>query len=132
MIARGTPEIDRRWMEMDFGELEGRPVAQIRDLLWMRWGDDLEWAPAGGESLASVSRRVAEACAELLPRIAEEDVIVVTHVSPIKAAVAWALDVSPLVAGRLFVREASVTTIRADHDGRPVMDGFGLAPRADG
>lgn len=132
VIARGTPTIDRRWMEMDFGELEDRPVAQAVGLLWTGWAGDLEWAPVGGESLASLSRRVAEACEELLPLIGGKDVIVVTHVSPIKAAVAWALDVTPLIAGRLFVPEASITTIRAGGDGRPVLEGFGLAPRADG
>lgn len=120
--------VDPRWIEMDFGDLEGRPVAEVRDLLWARWADDAEWAPAGGESLASVSRRVAQACEELLPRIAAEDVVVVTHVSPIKAAVAWALGVSPLIAGRMFVREASITTIRAGFDGHPVLETFGVCP----
>ena len=126
-IAGSRPIIDPRWMEMDFGDLEGRPVAEVRDLLWDRWADDVGWAPAGGESLASVTRRVTEACEELLPRIATEDVVVVTHVSPIKAAVAWALDVTPLIAGRMFVREASITTVTCGFDGRPVLAAFGVS-----
>jgi broad specificity phosphatase PhoE len=125
-LASAAPTVDARWMEMDFGQLEGRPVAEVRDLLWSSWADDLAWAPPGGESLASVTRRVTEACEELLPRIGREDVVVVTPFSPIKAAVAWALAVPPTVAGRLYVPEASITTIAAGDDGRPVLRSFGV------
>ena len=117
--------VDPRWMEMNFGDLEGKTVAEVRGRLWASWGRDLDWAPdGGGESLASVHRRVTEACEELVPRLATEDVIVVTHVSPIKAAVAWALGVTPLVAGRMFVEQASVATIVLGGDGKPVLRSF--------
>ncbi|MGH9222813.1 MAG: histidine phosphatase family protein [Acidimicrobiales bacterium] len=117
--------VDPRWVEMDFGDLDGKTVAEVRGELWSRWGQDVNWAPGGGESLASVHRRVAEACAELAPRLASEDVIVVTHVSPIKAAIAWALDVSPLIAGRMFVEQASVATVVIGRDdARPVLRSF--------
>ena len=52
-------------------------------------------SPEGGESLAAVGvagpRRPAS---DLWGEAAEHDVVVVTHVSPIKAAVAWALGVT--------------------------------------
>jgi broad specificity phosphatase PhoE len=38
-------------------------------------------------------------------------VVVVTHVSPIKAAVAWALGVGDEVAWRMWVGPASITRI---------------------
>jgi broad specificity phosphatase PhoE len=38
-------------------------------------------------------------------------VVVVSHVSPIKAAVGWALDLGPEVAWRTFVAPASITRI---------------------
>lgn len=128
LTACGTPTVDPRWMEMDFGDLEGRLVADVREVMWAGWRDDVDWAPEGGESLALVSRRVREACSELLPVAAIEDVIVVTHVTPIKMAVAWALDVEPTIAGRTFVAEASITTVAVNSDGVPVLRTFGLGP----
>jgi broad specificity phosphatase PhoE len=41
----------------------------------------------------------------------DRDVVVVTHVSPIKAAVAWALGVGDEVAWRMWVGPASITRI---------------------
>jgi broad specificity phosphatase PhoE len=120
----GRPvEIDERWVEVDYGDLEGRVVADVRGLL-TRWQVDAEWAPAGGESLAAASRRVASACEELLPRFAVDDVVVVTHVGPIKAAVAWALGAQPGVARRMFVDLASITTVAIGTEGVPVLLSF--------
>jgi len=126
-IAGDRPvTIDARWIEMNFGDLDGRTVDDVRDLLWTSWAQDLDWAPpGGGESLASVHARVNEACEELAPAFATGDVIVVTHVSPIKAAVAWALGADPLVAHRMFVEQASVATVMLSRDnGRPVLRAF--------
>jgi broad specificity phosphatase PhoE len=55
-------EVDDRWIEIDFGELEYRPVAEIRESVWPKWREDPEWVPAGGESLGDVARRVGPAC----------------------------------------------------------------------
>lgn len=120
--AFGCPlEIDRRWIEINFGEYEYRPVGEVREQVWPKWRDDPAWAPSGGESLDDVSRRVVDACDSLAPRAAGEDVVVVTHVTPIKLAVAWALGVSPAIAGRMWVGLASITTIEVRPDGLPLL-----------
>ena len=49
--------------------------------------------------------------------------MVVTHVSPIKAALAWALGVGDEVAWRTFVAPASVMTVGAGPTG-PSLRGF--------
>jgi len=54
---------------------------------------------------------------------AEADVVVVTHVSPIKAAVAWVLDVGDAVTWRMFVTLASITRIAVTERG-PVLRSF--------
>jgi broad specificity phosphatase PhoE len=59
-------------------------------------------------------------------------VVVVSHVSPIKAAVAWALGTADLY-WRLHLRTASVTRIGWNRDA-PILHGFNevaLAPRGD-
>ena len=71
--------------------------------------------------------RVTAACAELLPDIEERDVIVVTHVSPVKAAVAWALGVGDEIAWRSFVAPGSITRIGARR-GVPVLLSFNEMP----
>jgi broad specificity phosphatase PhoE len=50
-------------------------------------------------------------------------VVVVSHVSPIKAAVAWALGVGDEVTWRLFVAPASLTRIALGDRG-PVLHTF--------
>lgn len=113
----GPPvEIDERWIEMDYGSWEGRPVQAVRDELRHRRETDPGWAPPGGESLLAVGDRVRRACDDLLEGVRHGDVAVVTHVSPIKAAVAWALGVPDVVASRLFVDVASVSVVAvSDH-----------------
>ena len=116
-------ETDERWIELDYGELDGVPAADVADDLWARWRADATFVPAGGESLAALGRRVRAGCEELAPAAAEADVVVVTHVSPIKAAVAWALGVGDEVAWRLFVEDAAVCRIAVASHG-PVLRAF--------
>jgi broad specificity phosphatase PhoE len=104
-------EIDDRWIELDYGELDGAPVASVPGDVWRRWRADPGFVPSGGESLLELGTRVREACEELVVDGRDHDVVVVTHVSPIKAAVAWALDVSDEVAWRMFVEDAAVVRI---------------------
>lgn len=123
--------IDDRWIEMDYGEFEGAPIAEVRHALWEHWSADPTWAPTGGESHAAVAARVAEACEDLRARFGPDDrdedgggdVIVVTHVNPIKMAVAWTLGVGPQVTGRMFVPLASITTIDIGRP-NPVLTSF--------
>ena len=104
-------EIDERWVELDYGRLDGRPIAEVPAATWEAWRSDVTWRPPGGESLAALGSRVRQACEALVDEAAERDVVVVSHVSPIKAAVAWALGVGDEVAWRMWVAPASITRI---------------------
>lgn len=110
-----TIEVDERWIEVDYGDWDGRPVAEVDADTWAQWRADPDFAPPGGESLAAVDRRVRAACAELIADAADRTVVVVSHVSPIKATLAWALgvheDQSVAVSWRSFVTPASVMRI---------------------
>lgn len=122
-----TPRLDDRWLEMDYGILDGTLLSEIPAALWQQWRSDHSFAPEGGESLAVVAKRVHEACDELLEAAAERDIVVVSHATPVKLAVAWALGVDIGVTWRSFVDQASVTRIVV-RDGRPVLAGFNLLP----
>ena len=111
-IACGRPvEVDERWIELDYGEYDGRPVGDVPADVWQTWRADPHYVPPGGESLVTLGVRVRSACEELLDEVRERDVIVVSHVSPIKAALAWALAVGDDVGWRMFVQVASIARV---------------------
>lgn len=111
--ALGRPvTVDERWIELDYGDWDGRPLAEVTRNEWSAWRSDDDYAPPGGESLRMLGQRVRAACADLVAEATEGDVVVVSHVSPIKAAVAWALDAPDGVAWRLFVAPASISRLR--------------------
>ena len=136
LLELGLPAtVDERWVEVDYGEFECQPLGGIPAAVWQQWRDDRGFRPAGGESLAEVDARVTLACEELFAsdgegaRRADGDVLVVSHVTPIKAAVAWALGTVDLY-WRLHLRTASVTRIGWNR-GAPILHGFNevaLAP----
>lgn len=103
--------IDERWAELDYGDLDGVPMAEVPEATWAAWRADLNWAPPGGESLAALAQRVRPACQELVEEARDADVVVVTHVSPIKAAVAWALGADDRIVWRMYSAPASITRI---------------------
>lgn len=107
-------EVDDRWIEMSYGEWEGRPLRDVPPQTWRRWMADPDFAPPGGESITALGVRVRAACDALAAAATDEDVVVVSHVSPIKAAVAWALGVPDEVAWHLYLAPASITRIGID------------------
>jgi broad specificity phosphatase PhoE len=122
--AWGVPvDTDERFVELDYGDLDGVPLADVGSGTWAAWRADLDFAPPGGESIAELGTRVREACDDLRRDAAAGDVVVVSHVSPIKAAVAWALGVGDEIAWRTFVAPASVTRIGFS-EGRPSLRSF--------
>jgi len=134
ILAGDRPvEIDERWVEVDYGEYEGRPLTEVPAEVWRKWRSDPGFRPTGGETLFEVGVRVRDACGALFAtngagaRDPDQDVVVVSHVSPIKAAVAWALGADDGLAWRLHLSTASVTRIGWGPDGA-VLHGFNLPP----
>jgi broad specificity phosphatase PhoE len=110
--AFGRPvEIDERWVELDYGAFDGHPVADVPPEVWREWRADPHYVPGGGESLAALGVRVRTACDDLVEEARVRDVVVVSHVSPIKAALAWALAVGDDVGWHMFVQVASIARV---------------------
>jgi len=137
LAVPGQPlHLDDRFIELDYGEFDGRPISEVPHELWLRWQRDVDFAPSGGESHRELGRRVRAACEELFAedgagaRRPEGAVVVVSHVSPIKAAVAWALGAGDEVAWRLQLANASVTAIEWGPRG-PVLVAFNHRPILD-
>lgn len=103
--------VDDRFVELDYGEWDGRAVSEVPAEVWAAWRSDPDFAPPGGESLGALDRRVRAACEDVAPAPDGGTVVVVTHVSPLKAAVTWALGVGDETAWRTRVDPASITRI---------------------
>jgi broad specificity phosphatase PhoE len=115
-IAAASPhqvatDVDDAWIELDYGAFDGLGAGDVPPDTWAAWRADVTWTPEGGESLAALGARVRSACESLAEEARERDVVVVTHVSPVKAAVAWALGVGDEVAWRMWVGPASISRI---------------------
>lgn len=108
---------DDRLLEMDYGEFDLTPVKDVPAEVWAAWRSDVDFAPPGGESHAELGARVNEVLTELSSQAMDEDLVVVTHVSPIKASLAWALGVGIEVSWRCFVAQASITRIAVSDRG---------------
>lgn len=122
--AFGLPfEVDERWIELSYGEYEGVPHADVPSEIWTTWRTDPHFVPSGGESLAALDERVRAACDDLLEVAADENVVVVSHVSPMKTAVAWALDVDLRISWRSHLSHASICRIDVRRHG-PVLVTF--------
>jgi alpha-ribazole phosphatase len=122
--AFGMPyTVDERWIELSYGEYEGMPMGDVPSEAWRRWREDPAFAPVGGESLATLDARVRAACDDLATRAVDRLVVVVSHVSPIKAAVGWALGAGVEVAWRTHLSHASICRIDVRRTG-PILVTF--------
>ncbi|MER5562956.1 bifunctional RNase H/acid phosphatase [Streptomyces sp. NPDC002506] len=113
--------IEEGLRETDFGAWEGLTFGEVRE----RYPDDLDaWlgsakaAPTGGgESFATVARRVAAARDRLIAAYPRRTVLAVTHVTPIKTLVRLALGAPPESLFRMELSAASISAVAYYADG---------------
>ena len=119
---------------MDYGEFDGRPLgAGARSELWTRWRSDPDFRPPVASPLAEAGTRVRSACDDSSPPTAKghaagAPVVVVSHVSPIKAATCWALGLADEGAWRLYLATASMTRIGRGAATGPLLNRFNQTP----
>jgi alpha-ribazole phosphatase len=122
--AFGLPvETDERWLEISYGVYEGVAMSNVPRDVWHNWRQDLSFVPEGGESMGEMDRRVRTACEDLAAEARETNLVVVSHVSPMKAAVAWALGTDLAISWRTHLAQASVCRIEVRETG-PVLISF--------
>lgn len=119
--TRTTPIVDPRLVELDYGEWDERPLAELPADVAARWRADPSFAPPGGESLVALRERVAPCAGELLDQ--DQTVIAVSHVSPIKAIILSALGLPDELAWRLRLDLASISRLGTGPTG-PVLVTF--------
>lgn len=119
--------VDDGLAETDFGAWEGFTFAEVR-ARWaaemQAWLDDPAVAPPGGESFVSTFARVSATRARLVGAHAGERLVVVSHVTPIKALVREALEAPARALYRMHLDPASLTTVDWYADGPAVVTGL--------
>ena len=115
LAVETAPDCDRTRLR----RVGGAAVRSVPAEDWAAWRADDGFTPPGGESLAALQARVETSSAALVPLAADAEVVVVSHVSPIKAAIAWALGVGPKVSWRMNVGQASIHRIRTGAPASP-------------
>lgn len=107
------------FIELDYGTWEGQSAATMAGESWrsLEFAHDARFGD--GESLADVDERVRVELESLfedessLLHSTKEHLAIVSHVSPIKAAVAWALGVPGSIAWRMRLENGSLTMVGA-------------------
>ena len=120
-LAGGEVSVDERFIELDYGDWDGLPLADVAPEQWSAWRADVDFAPPGGESLRSLGRRVGVGLTDVAERWTGRNVVVVTHVSPVKAAMIWALGGDESMAWRAFVAPASITRLDVSNGQRRLL-----------
>ncbi|HEY9373580.1 bifunctional RNase H/acid phosphatase, partial [Streptomyces sp.] len=113
--------IEEGLRETDFGAWEGLTFGEVRE----RYPDDLDdWLASpkaeptgGGESFATVARRVAATRDQLATAYAGRTVLLVTHVTPIKTLIRLALGAPPESLFRMELSAASLSAVAYYADG---------------
>ncbi|MER5997500.1 bifunctional RNase H/acid phosphatase [Nonomuraea angiospora] len=129
-VARRTGldvEVDEDLRELDFGDWEGHTFTEVQRR-WpaelSTWLADPETAPPGGESFATVARRVQAAGERLVERYEGKTVLAVSHVTPIKMLLRLAL-MAPLESlYRMHLDVACLSLIEYYADGPAVVKSF--------
>ncbi|HEY9523672.1 MAG TPA: bifunctional RNase H/acid phosphatase [Thermopolyspora sp.] len=110
--------------ENDFGAWEGHTFAEVRE----RWPGELtDWladtsvAPPGGESFEQTARRVQAATARLLDDHPGKVILAVSHVTPIKTMLRFALLAPAAALYRMHLDVACLSVIDFYPDGPAVV-----------
>ncbi|MFD0201329.1 MULTISPECIES: bifunctional RNase H/acid phosphatase [Saccharothrix] len=107
-------------IETDFGAWEGLTFAEAAERdpdVHRRWLGDPSVPAPGGESFEQVHHRVRRARNAVVSRFGGANVVVVSHVTPIKCLLRMGLDVGPSLLFRLHLDLASLSVVEFYPDG---------------
>ncbi|HEX6562198.1 MAG TPA: histidine phosphatase family protein [Nitrososphaera sp.] len=112
-------EIDERLYEIELGKLVGMNFDEVVSKygnLFLKFYDEHDPAleSFGVESFTSVKNRVKSLLEEAAEKHVDRNILCVTHLDPIKAAISTILELNPEALYRWHIRNASMTILRQD------------------
>jgi 2,3-bisphosphoglycerate-dependent phosphoglycerate mutase len=112
-------EIDERLYEIELGKLVGMNYEEIilkygNLFLQFYTENDAALTHYGVESFASIKQRIKNILDEITERYTNKNVLMISHLDPIKAAISILLDLKPESLYRWHIRNASLTILKND------------------
>ena len=108
--------IDDRLIELDMGKFTGVPYDEIfashGNVFMKFYNDELEIAHNGVETFADVKKRVLGIVDHVIEKHPDENVVLVTHMDPIKAMLSTIVDLSPTNLFELIIANASLSVFK--------------------
>lgn len=124
LLHRGPVETEPRLIETDWGEWEGRTLADLRAELGAAMAANeargLDFRPPGGESPRDVQRRLSPLLGELADR--DTTVMAVAHKGVLRALYALACDWDMRGRPPARLRDACAQSFLLGRDGAPRVD----------
>jgi probable phosphoglycerate mutase len=113
-------QIDERLYEIELGRLVGMNYEEIISKygnLFLEFYTENEAAltPYGVESFASIKQRIKNILDEMAEIYSDRNVLMISHLDPIKAAIAIILDLKPESLYKWQIRNASLTILKNDN-----------------
>ena len=109
---------DDRLIELDMGKFTGMAYDDIfakHGNVFLKFYDgDLEIAHNGVETFVEVKKRILNIIDHILKEHVDENVLLVTHMDPIKAMLATIMDLKPTSLCELIIENASLTVFKEE------------------
>ena len=110
--------IDDRLIELDMGKFTGMPYDEIfaehGNVFLKFYEGQLEIAHNGVETFVEVKKRIMEIVDHVLKEHNDENVLLVTHMDPIKAILSTIMDLKPISLFELIIENASLTIFKEE------------------
>jgi len=108
--------IDDRLNELDMGKFTGMPYDKIfnshGNVFMKFYNGELEIAHNGVETFTQVKKRILGIVDHVIEKHPDENVLLVTHMDPIKAMLSTIVDLSPINLFELIIANASLNIFR--------------------
>jgi len=108
--------IDDRLIELDMGKFTGMPYDEIfnshGNVFMKFYNGELEIAHNGVETFTEVKKRVLGIVDHIIEKHPDENIVLVTHMDPIKAMLSTIVDLSPTNLFELIIANASLNIFR--------------------
>jgi len=108
--------IDDRLNELDMGKFTGMPYDEIfnshGNVFMKFYNNELEIAHNGVETFLEVKKRILGIVDHVIKKHPDENILLVTHMDPIKAMLSTIVDLSPTNLFELIIANASLNIFR--------------------
>lgn len=121
--------VDDRLIELDMGKFTGMPYDEIfsshGNVFMKFYNGELEIAHNGVETFSEVKRRVLSMVGHVTEHHPDENVVLVTHMDPIKAMLSTVVELSPKNLFDLIIANASLNIFR-ESQGKFTVSGLNV------